>query len=182
MLKLKVFFNKLFPHKTKLETFFLKTVIFQSADTKWSENYLTDVSLRLTSLLKETLKNNFWEKYSEVLVRFHFSNRLLLRVKYIENGCVCLTQVWRTAKDYDDFTREALQGHSIKNYLERMNFIISESDSEISEPEVLLLLKKLESHPNIIQFITPAWMNESMQTGDPLKKGKLYLPFQDQES
>ena len=128
-------------------------------------------------MLKHKLNNNFWEKYSEVLIKYHLSQKLLLRTKHIENGGVYLTQVWLTQKDYENFLEEALQGHSIKKYLEIMDFKVTEVSTTISGPEVKQFLKQLKLFPSIIQFINPIWVNKEMAIGDPLKKGKLYLPF-----
>jgi hypothetical protein len=159
---------------------FLKVVSFRSHDMNWSKEYLGSHEARLTSLLKNKLKNDFWEHYSRVLVSYHHDGRLLMRTKSIQDEDVILSQVWLSKKCYQSFLQEALMGHSLRHYFEEIGLNVKEEERIIREYHIARILVTIQAMPHIIQFLHPKYRLLNTIIGDPLKKGKLYLPFPDQ--
>lgn len=159
---------------------FLKVVSFRSPDMNWSKDYLGSHEARLTSLLKNKLKNDFWEHYSRVLVSYHHDGRLLLRTKSIQCDEVVLTQVWLSKTCYQNFLQEALMGHSLRYYFEDLGLTVKEEERIVREYNISQILDSIQQKPHIIQFLNAKYHRSNISIGDPLKRGKLYLPFPDQ--
>ena len=171
------FLSQIFKNRTSEKSYFLKEIIFRSSTPGWSESYLQNPDFRLTTLLKARHGNAFWENYSKVLVDFHQRELLLLRTKSITDGAVMLTQVWRSAEDFEQYLQFALRGVSLKKSLEDLGMTVIEKQRKILATEIPLLIQELESRPHIMQFIINEWRKPGMKIGDPLKQGKRYLPF-----
>ncbi len=159
---------------------FLKIVSFRSNVPNWSQDYLGSHEARLTSILKNKLKNDFWEHYSRILVKFHQDGRLLMRTKSIDGEDVLLTQVWHSKKSYQDFLQQALLGHSLRTYFEDQGLTVREEERIIREYDINRILASIRQMPHIIQFLHQSYRQPEFLIGDPLKQGKLYLPFPDQ--
>lgn len=162
----------------RTETVYFKNVSFRHVhDISWSGNYLNCIDERLTSKLKFHLDNAFWENYSQVLIRFFNQGRLLMRIKSVSQEEVELTQIWRSLNDYEDFLREGLEGHDLKALLRTEGIEVRETGRDCMVADVSDILSHLRKRPHIIQFLHWAWRNAEISVGDPLKEGRLYLPF-----
>lgn len=162
---------------TNEEKFYLKEIYFKSADKDWHEKYLTQQDLRITALLRSKLDNNFWENYARVRLRFEKESLLLLRIKSITESAVCFSQIWKTEAIAESFRDEALRGIDMMALLKEAGVENTEVISHPSESDVLKLISEIRTRPHIIQVISPQWKTEDMTIGDPLKRGKLYLPY-----
>jgi hypothetical protein len=157
--------------------FFKKTVLFKSTSPGWSSAYLKQPNQRLTALLKDDLGNAFWEHYSRVLIHFYETQSLLLRIKSVTPELVDLTQIWQSRASYENFLKEAMQGESLKHLLEKKGLSVFESDAPILASDVPALVFELRTRPHIVQFLHERWRLPGMSVGDPLKRGRNYLPF-----
>jgi|GEM_PF-4551706 len=158
-------------------SFFLVEIEFTSIDKNWGTNYLTEPNSRLTALLKDDLKNVFWENYSNVLIHFHQSQKLLYRVKSVQSQSVYLTQVWKDAQTFQEYSELALQGQSLARLLEKQGIFARTVMQEVSTEEAVKRLNDLQTFPHILQFVAKDFFKPEMCIGDPLKKGSNYLPF-----
>lgn len=157
--------------------FYLKEVYFKSVHKDWHAKYLTSREDRITSILQNKLKNDFWENYASVRLRFEKDSLLLLRIKSITEDAVCFSQVWRSEEVAEKFRDEALRGIDMMALLRESGVDSKEIISTPNETEILSLIGQIRQRPHIVQVIHKDWRTPDMAIGDPLKRGKLYLPF-----
>lgn len=105
----------------------------------------------------------------------------MLRIKSVTRDTVDLTQVWRNEEDYKSFLKEASQGYDLRELLKEKGVLTTENNQLIQESEVPNLISHLTQRDHLIQFINGRWLAPGTRIGDPLKQGRNYLPFPDQE-
>ena len=157
--------------------YYLKEVYFTSARPEWHENYLTTREDRLTSLLQSSLGNNFWENYGRVRLDFEKQGLLLLRIKSITESSVCISQIWTSLNVAEKFRVDALRGVDMMALLKERGINNKEVEKFVTKDEITRLISEIRTRPHIIQVIVDPWKTSDMVIGDPLKRGKLYLPF-----
>jgi len=162
--------------------FFLKEIQFLSTETSWSKLYLHHSDKRITTILKSTLGNAFWENYSRVLVDYVRNKRLLFRIKYVAHGSVWLCQLWDGEASSENFAQEALQGVNTYDLLKEKGISSVEVKSSINFARAKEKLHTIRSNDHILQFVNEPFIERDMKIGDPLKSGRSYLPFPEEGS
>ena len=99
-----------------------------------------------------------------MLISYHEAERLIFRTKSVVSEGVLLTQVWRSRSDYESYMKEALHGVSLKDDLESMGMMVTETMLEIEETEIQPLLDIIEKRPHILQFVHPKWKRNAMKS------------------
>jgi hypothetical protein len=150
---------------------------FSSTNPEWVGGYLTNPDFRLTAILKD-LKNEFWENFAAQRRISLNTKQLLLRTKHIdlEHGNVILSQIYREKAGYDLFLRESSGGLNLETLFREKGISMAREESFVSESFGPELLVEVQKYPHIIQYLIDKWQTEGMPIGDPLKKGRLYLP------
>jgi len=160
-----------------MKPYFLRKTIYTSKDPEWAERYLTSQSDRITAILRQDLGNDFWENYARVFRQYCQSGRLMFRAKCIDSKAMMLVQIWQTAEDHKNFELEAIRGINLKRLLNNQGLDIKAETGTITEDKVFEFVSSLRRCDHLIQHIIPKWKTADMIVGDPLKKGKNYLPF-----
>lgn len=158
-------------------TYFVKQVYFTSRDRLWSARYLQNREERITSLLSPFLGNLFWENYAKVRLNFEKEGWLVLRIKSVTDHFVCFTQAWTSEARAEQFSVEALRGVNMMRILETRGVSFREEVFQADEEELRNLISDLRREPHIFQVVAEPWRTPDMKIGDPMKVGKLYLPF-----
>ncbi len=159
--------------------YFVKEVYFGSRDLGWVTRYLENRDERITAILAPFLGNEFWKNYAKVRLNFEKEGWLVLRVKSVSSEFVCFTQAWTEEKYADEFTQLALRGVNMMKILETQGISSQEKTYLATDAELGSLISSLQKRPHILQVVADKWRTPDMKIGDPMKIGKLYLPFPD---
>lgn len=159
--------------------YFVKEVFFTSDDPAWPIKYLQNRDQRVTAILSPFLGNAFWENYAKVRLQFEREGWLVLRVKSITNDFVCFTQAWISEDFAERFREQALRGVNMMRILETQGIHSKEQTYFSDHAGVQELISKVRTRQHILQVVAEPWRTADMKIGDPMKVGKLYLPFPD---
>lgn len=132
---------------------------------------------RLTYILKD-LKNEFWENFGLQRIESLRTGRLLVRTKHFDavEDSIILSQIWRNKADYELFLATACKEQNLEAILNEKGISTEKYEALVERSFGPELLQEVLKHPHIVQYIVDEWKTNDLQIGDPLKKGRLYLP------
>lgn len=164
-----------------MKGYYYKQVRFYSQNRDWHNRYLSSTEDRITSLLRFDFGNDFWQKYSDVLIDYFMKDKLLFRAKSVIDSSISLDQLWSSKGDYQDFLIQALGTVDMVSVLNKNGLSVVEKESDINLNQAQELVQSIQSRNHIVQFKSRHLQIATHgPIGDPLKLGKGYLPFPDE--
>lgn len=149
----------------------------KSPDSNWTRVYLTDRTQRITYILRNELKNDFWDNYSKVFLLFVEKNKLLFRAKIIDSEFVIFFQIWGSKEDADLFEKTANISKKPLDLLSQRGYLVECNNAYITHDVANKLVQEINKSSGILQIVNKIFFTPGMIVGDPVKKNSGHLPF-----